>query len=445
MKMNQEHARLKQLMEETPYLNYLYSYPHKTAYRQLEKNNSLKQQWQNEDKSSLFLYFHIPFCEMRCGFCNLFTTSNPHASLVTLFLNQLEQHAAQVDVALGDCNFSNIAIGGGTPTYLSTEELTRLFGIAREQLNVNLKETPIGIETSPATVTEDRLMVLKDHYVNRISIGIESFSVKEANAMGRPQKQSDVKNALNMIQQADFETLNIDLIYGAEGQSIASWLSSVQQAIEWKASEIYLYPLYVRPLTGLGRKGQQSWDNQRLESYYAAKEVLLKAGYLQISMRMFQRPNQSPDSGEYHCQEDGMVGLGCGARSYTQNLHYSSDYAVERQGIKSIIENYTQLSSQALSQIDYGIALDADEQQRRYILLSLLQCKGMSRQTYHQQFSHDALSHYPQLKALHSENLATVNTDSITLTEKGIAYSDVIGSWFYSPAVKQKMDDYLCR
>jgi len=442
---------LATLLTGSPYLNYLYSYPHKTTYRTLEKPQSLKQLWQAENKEALFLYMHIPFCEMRCGFCNLFTTANPQQSLVSRYLDQLEQQAIQIDKALGDYNIANIAIGGGTPSYLTAVELQRLFDIAQHQLGITLATTPIGIEVSPATVTEDRLAVLVENQVNRISIGIESFSVSEAKAMGRPQKQQTVEHALTLIKQTPIDVLNIDLIYGGEGQSLTSWLESVAQAIHWQAEEIYLYPLYVRPLTGLGRKGKQHWDDQRMEAYLAAREVLNKAGYQQQSMRLFRRKtptianpiaDQITQQGEYHCQEDGMIGLGCGARSYTRALHYSFDYAVKRQGVLDIIQRYNQLDTQALSHADYGIALDLQEQKRRYTLLSLLQCTGMSRSHYKQQFGTDVLDDLPQLHQLERCSIATIDKETIRLNAQGIAYSDVIGTWLYSSAVREKMTEY---
>ncbi len=438
---------LTTLLAGSPYLNYLYSYPHKTAYRALAKPQSLKQLWQAENKAALFLYVHIPFCEMRCGFCNLFTTANPQQALVSRYLDQLEQQAIQVDKALGDYHFANIAIGGGTPSYLSATELQRVFNIAQHQLGINLASIPIGIEVSPATVTEDRLGVCVENQVNRISIGIESFSVSEANAMGRPQKEHEVERALHLIKQADIDTLNIDLIYGSEGQSLARWLESVEQAIHWQAEEIYLYPLYVRPLTGLGRKGEQHWDDQRMTAYLAARDVLGKADYQQISMRLFRRSTQpqATQQGEYHCQEDGMIGLGCGARSYTRAMHYSADYAVKRQGVLDIIQAYNQRDTHALSQADYGIVLDEEEQKRRYTLLSLLQCEGMSRRDYKQQFATDVLDDLPQLQHLEQCSVARIDNDQIRLNAQGIAYSDVIGTWLYSSSVRRKMLEYQMR
>ena len=441
---------LTTLLTGSPYLNYLYSYPHKTAYRAFEKPQSLQQLWQEENKAALFLYIHIPFCEMRCGFCNLFTTANPQQQLVKHYLDQLEQQAIQVDKALTHYQFSNIAIGGGTPSYLTATELQRLFHIAHHRLGIELATTPIGIEVSPATVTEDRLMVLQENHVNRISIGIESFVVREANAMGRPQKQQDVEHALRLIKQSNIDILNIDLIYGAEGQSLSSWLESVEQAIHWQAEEIYLYPLYVRPLTGLGRKGEQHWDDQRMAAYLAACDSLNKAGYQQLSMRLFRRnsnmmktlTSSSTPQGEYHCQEDGMIGLGCGARSYTRAMHYSFDYAVKRQGVLDIIQQYNQLDTQALAHAHYGIALDEEEQKRRYALLSLLQCEGMSRTDYKQHFSTDVFDDLPELHQLEACSIATISDDKIKLNTQGVAYSDVIGTWLYSSVVRQKMLEY---
>src|SRR5688572_12158890 len=88
------------------YQAYSYSYPHKTAYREFTQPVDLKSAWAKEKRDALFLYLHIPFCEMRCGFCNLFTTSNPEVSFEREYLNTLERQAEQVGRALGDSKFA---------------------------------------------------------------------------------------------------------------------------------------------------------------------------------------------------------------------------------------------------------------------------------------------------------------------------------------------------
>ncbi|HSJ02608.1 MAG: coproporphyrinogen III oxidase family protein, partial [Verrucomicrobium sp.] len=109
---------------------YAYAYPHKMAYQVLEPALPLKDVWSGEDLNQLFLYAHIPFCEMRCGFCNLFTTTGADDKVTTRYLDALERQVEQVHEALGNnARFARGAIGGGTPTYLDEAELERLFHI----------------------------------------------------------------------------------------------------------------------------------------------------------------------------------------------------------------------------------------------------------------------------------------------------------------------------
>src|SRR5690349_23467456 len=129
--MTQQPQRaLQALLASTPYVAYTYAYPHKTAYRRFPQPLSLVDLWAGEQRDALSLYIHVPFCEMRCGFCNLFTTVNPAQSLESGYLEALEREAVQTREALGKFRVARFALGGGTPTYLSLEELARLFEIA---------------------------------------------------------------------------------------------------------------------------------------------------------------------------------------------------------------------------------------------------------------------------------------------------------------------------
>ena len=91
--MNIVDNSLAQLLDGTPFVSYTYSYPHKTAYCRLEPPRPLNQVWKQENKNALFLYAHVPFCEMRCGFCNLFTMTHPEANLVAAYLDSLARQA----------------------------------------------------------------------------------------------------------------------------------------------------------------------------------------------------------------------------------------------------------------------------------------------------------------------------------------------------------------
>ncbi|MCP4147232.1 MAG: radical SAM protein, partial [bacterium] len=171
-------------MKENPYRSYLYSYPHKSAYRPVEPV-SLKELWKHEKRETLFLYYHIPYCRSRCAYCNLLSLSNPPRDEVSRYVETLERQAREIAGVLGKHRFSALAIGGGTPTLLSYGDLEKLFFTAGEILGANPEAIPVAVEVSPKTVPADKLNLLKQLGVTRISIGIQSFVEEEARALHR--------------------------------------------------------------------------------------------------------------------------------------------------------------------------------------------------------------------------------------------------------------------
>ena len=439
-----------------PYQGYLYAYPHKTAYRPLQPRPRLADVWSGEDRDALFLYVHVPYCEMRCGFCNLFTRVGAPDQLTTRYLDALERQSRQVHAALEASGpapgFANAAIGGGTPTFLEAAELSRLFDIVEKTMQVGLGAIPLSVEGSPSTATPDRLAVLAERGTTRLSLGVQSFDETEARAAVRPQKAADVERALAAVRESGIPILNIDLIYGIDGQTEESWLRSLDAALAWRPEELYLYPLYVRPLTGLARIGREAdaadsadtaWDSRRLALYRVGRDHLVASGYEQTSMRMFRRIDAPRIGGgdDYACQTDGMIGLGCGARSYTSSLHYSFDYAVSAHEVRGIIDDY--VTTEDFEHAEVGFRLDAEEQRRRHFLQSLLQAEGLDEATYAERFGtsprDDFSSQIVQLRE------AGFLADELRLTPEGLAWSDGIGPLLFSEPVRAAMRAYELR
>ncbi|MEV6375120.1 STM4012 family radical SAM protein [Micromonospora musae] len=434
-------------LDGSPYQQYLYAYPHKTSYRPLRPRPRLADVWRAEPREALFLYLHVPFCEMRCGFCNLFTRANAPQEQVTAYLRQLRRQAGRIADALGDdAGYARAAFGGGTPTYLTADELTELFDIATGTIGARLPGVPLSVETSPATATPDRLAVLAAYGTTRVSIGVQSFLDVEARAAGRPQRRTEVEAALGAIRDARIPVLNIDLIYGIDGQTAETWQESLAAALSWRPEELYLYPLYVRPLTGLGRRAhaRADWDAQRLALYRQAVETLGAAGYRQESMRQFRRADvPAPDGPDYCCQDDGMVGLGCGARSYTTTLHYSFDYAVSVTEVRAVLDDYLARDADDFGYAEFGFHLDGAEQRRRWLLKSLLRAEGVDADAYRARFGRPPTDDFPQLGRLVERGWAT--DDGLRLTPAGLAHSDAVGPWLTSAQVHQAMTGYVPR
>ena len=441
-----------------PYQSYVYAYPHKTAYRPLPDRPALRDIWRGEPKDALSLYLHVPFCEVRCGFCNLFTRTGAPDGLTGRYLDALDRQAAAVREALGDADpvrFATAAFGGGTPTFLTAAELHRLCDIAERRMGADLRAIPLSVEASPAPATADRLAVLAERGTTRLSLGVQSFVEEEARAAVRPQRRADVEAALGRIRDAGIPVLNIDLIYGIDGQTTATWLRSLDAALAWRPEELYLYPLYVRPLTGLARHGArtgQDWDAQRLSLYRTGRDHLLAHGYEQVSMRMFRRADAPPQGpADYACQTDGMIGLGCGARSYTSALHYSFEYAVGAREVRAIIDAY--IATGDFTRARHGRYLNEDEARRRHLLQSLLQAQGMPVAEYRARFGTDPRDDFPAELAEFAAR-GWLDTDArdraagdgagpvLRLTPEGLAYSDALGPALFSPEVRAAMAAY---
>lgn len=430
-----------------PYRSYLYSYPHKTAYRELDPPLPLGPMWERENTDTYFLYMHIPFCAARCGFCNLFTLPDRRDDTHERYVDALERQAKQWAPITSRRPYSRFAIGGGTPTLLNEVQLNRLFDIAEHVMGLDPAQASISVETSPDTVTEAKLAIMKERSVDRISMGIQSFIEAEASAIYRPQKPQEVERALEKLTRYDFPLLNLDLIYGLPGQTVESWIYSLERVLAYEPGEIFIYPLYTRENTivkpdDIRRQG----PDIRMELYIAARETLKSKGYVQYSMRRFAKEQSSSKVLlPYSCQEEGMVGLGCGARSYTSEVHYASKYGVSYKATQSIIADY--VATERYDVADYGIVLSREEQRRRFILKALLHREGLTLSDYQERFGTDVLSDYPWLSELFTEDMGRVELEEgervLRLTEEGLGYSDAIGDWLISAEIREQMEGFV--
>lgn len=420
------------------YQQYAYSYPHKLAYREFENPLTLKEVWQAENKANLFAYLHIPYCEMRCGFCNLFTIANPKQGLND-YLTALKREASTYKVQLPSIQFEEYAIGGGTPTYLNTEQLATMLSIFKNDLGVNTNEKYGNIETSPKSITADKIQLIEAYGINRISIGIQSWMEDETKQLGRPQSSSMAARAVQQLTDSDIPEVNVDLIYGINGQTPKTWQFSLERTLAYQPAEIYLYPLYTRPLTGLAKVNSQSVTDNRLSLYRQGREYLLTNGYQQVSMRCFRKLGAPLIRSNYDTTIDGMIGIGAGARSYTSTVHYSSHYAVSRKAIKSIIEAYS--NKENFTFIHYGIYLNREEQIRRFLIKSLIDGGRLNIIQFKERFN-QSIFDFDIIQSFFDENILEKQGDFIQLSVKGLEMEDWIGPALFSSQVKDRMNAF---
>jgi oxygen-independent coproporphyrinogen-3 oxidase len=176
--------------------------------------------------------------------------------------------------------------------------------------------------------------------------------------------------------------------------------------------------------------------------YRDARELLLAEGFAQVSMRMFRRVDAGQVEGPvYCCQADGMVGLGCGARSYTERVHYASAYAVGAKGVRGILERYSALTEAEHARVDWGYVLDDEDRRRRFVILSLLSDEGLDLGAYRDRFASDAVEDLAELRAVLDAKLAEHTGARIRLTPLGLERCDRIGPALRSARVVARMHE----
>ncbi len=426
----------------SPYVQYMYSYPHKTAYRPLE-GVSLQQYIHLLQGSGHGLYVHLPFCQAKCGYCNLFSVTGQSESDIDQYLEAVERQSIQYEQLLGSVQteFSELTIGGGTPLYLSERQLEQLLTVLKAHFQY-APEREFIIETAPNQTDEKKLQILKDAGVTRVSMGIQSFHDEELAALGRQHRADQARKALHLLKNAGFACVNVDFIYGIPGQTQESLLASLKEALDYEPDEIFLYPLYVKHGVGMEQQGIVPDDDAAYAQYECASAFLKRAGFCQDSMRRFVRRRPLEKRTFHECGFATSLALGCGGRSYLGRLHFCSPYAITRAECLERLSDYEHTVD--FTEITHGILLSDEECRRRYVIRHLMILPGLSVEGYQKAFHCRAEDDFPILEEWIEKGYAAFSGDGryLALTEIGLGLSDLLGPQLISSQVRAAMEEW---
>ncbi len=405
----------------------MYSYPHKTAYYSVSGQTVARAVRETREAG---LYFHIPFCRAKCGYCNLFSVANGEQTVPEKYTDAMLDHT-RAYLSHG-VNITSYTFGGGTPSLLPIADFERILTLVQKYSRAGLSTLSSAIEVSPDCPIE-KLRYLKDRF-SRVSIGIQSFDDAVLRALKRNYDAAACRAAIIRIKDAGIAYFNADLIYGVPRQSRASFLSSVETLIGFGTPEIFLYPLYIRPQTGLS--GSPATDRAMLSFYRAARDRLCGCGYRQLSMRRFSKvPRAADDTG---CGFENVLSVGVGGRSYAGSLHFCAPFETDGQKRAAAIRLYTE--SAGYYDGLYGYELDADELKRRYIIKNLFVTDGLNLADYAARFNKsDARRDFSAVGGFLADGYAYQKDGRIFLTSEGLARSDMLAPQVISETVKQAM------
>ena len=299
-------------------------------------------------------YFHIPFCRSACIYCSYEKINNPADDLMQQYIACLEWEIDRKKSLLGDNLRPDIFyIGGGTPTILPAKTMQQLLLILDNAFTLrnNLEFT---VETTPQAILaadgEDKLGLFREMGVNRINVGVQSFSNAIARLNGRNQSRDDIFSCFDRLRSVGFEKLNLDLIYGLVGQTPEIWGNDLRMAAEIAPDSITAFSLRVRPtsvLHALLERGEIQLvpEDELLAMRIMAQEFLPKNGYMEDNSDYFIK---SPEKRylyqpfQPHNINRNLIGFGPSAYSIAGdkqifNVHSTSEYLQRcRQGMDPI-------------------------------------------------------------------------------------------------------------
>jgi oxygen-independent coproporphyrinogen-3 oxidase len=321
----------------------------------------------------LGLYLHIPFCQAICHYCN-FNRGLLDEGLKARYIAALEREIAEA----GDGRHADtIFFGGGTPSLLDPAEIGLLIDACRRAYRVS-PDAEVTLETNPETVTADRLSAFRAAGVNRLSVGVQSFDDGELRRLGRVHSSRRAADAIRDARAAGCDNVSLDLMFWLPGQSPASWLTTVERAIELGPDHVSFYLLELYPNAPLkeamarGDAGRQESDDQAADMYLEGLERLDAAGYTQYEISNVARAGLTSRHNLKYWTMGSWRGFGCGAHSTVdgvrwRNVSATADYAdrLERGepvGIERRRQSSTERAEEAIfTRLRLTAGLDAAE------------------------------------------------------------------------------------
>ena len=385
----------------------------------------------------LGLYLHIPFCRKRCHFCYFRVYTDKNASEVGQYLETLarewELYRDQPAIAGRPLNF--VYFGGGTPSFLSTQQLQSLVARLTETTRWSDAEE-ITFECEPGTLTDAKLAAIRRLGVTRLSLGVENFDDRILELNGRAHRSPEIAQAFRAARALDFPQINIDLIAGMLGETEENWRACVQKTLELEPDSVTVYQMELPFNTTISKdllKGTRlfaepvvNWSTKR-RWVQEAFEALERAGY-DIGSAYTAVKDPSRTRFLYRdrlWQGADMVGLGVASFGHVNGVHMQN---------LDTWEAYSEATASGRVPLRRAYRPTAEERMIRELVLQLK--LGRIRPAYFSsKYGVDILARYrEQLASLAAEGcLASANADQVSLTRDGLLRVDVLLPRFFLP------------
>ena len=405
----------------------------------------LRNQGLGPQNRPLSIYVHIPFCESLCYYCACNKIITKHHEKAEPYLRYLAKEVELYTSSIGiGQSVSQLHLGGGTPTFLSNDELRELMSVLKRSFNF-VAGGEYSVEVDPRTVNDERLALLHELGFNRLSFGVQDFDPEVQKAVHRIQPAAQVFDLMAAARKMGFESVNVDLIYGLPKQTPESFDRTLKQVNDLRPDRIALYayahlPERFKPQRRI-LAAELPVASSKIAMLSRSLDALMNAGYVYVGMDHFALPDDAlavaKRQGRLHRNFQGystqpdcdLIGLGVSAigrmgGTYSQNA-------------KSM-EEYVDMLDNGQLPIVKGLALSRDDLIRRAWIMAIM-CQGQVQyDAFNEAWLIDAKKYFAseisQLESLQTQGLVELSDGGLQVTPMG---------WFFVRGVAMVFDKYL--
>ncbi|WP_314436367.1 radical SAM family heme chaperone HemW [uncultured Streptococcus sp.] len=365
-------------------------------------------------------YVHIPFCTQICYYCDfskVFIKNQPVDSYLEHLLEEFQSYDIQ--------KLRTLYIGGGTPTALSAPQLEVLLKGLTKNLDLSVLEE-LTIEANPGDLDADKIAVLKNSAVNRVSLGVQTFDDKMLEKIGRSHLEKDIYENIDRLKLADFDNISIDLIYALPGQTMEQVKENVAKAIGLGIPHMSLYSLILENHTvfmNRMRRGKLPLPKEELEAemfeYIIAE--LERAGFEHYEISNFSKPSFESRHNLMYWDNAEYYGIGAGASGYVDGVRYKNHGPI-RHYLSAVEEGNARITEEHLSQ---------KEQMEEEMFLGLRKKSGVSMVRFEEKFGRSFDGLYGEVvKDLVQQGLMQIEGDRVRMTKRGLFLGDTVAERF---------------
>ena len=365
-------------------------------------------------------YVHIPFCTQICYYCDfskVFIKNQP----VDSYLEHLIEEYDSYDVK----KLRTLYIGGGTPTALSAPQLAFLLEKLTDKLDLSYLEE-LTIEANPGDLDQEKIAVLKDSPVNRVSLGVQTFNDRMLKQIGRSHSEKDIYENIANLKKAGFDNISIDLIYALPKQTMEDVKTNVAKAIALDIPHMSLYSLILENHTvfmNRMRRGKLPLPKEDLEAemfeYIIAE--LEKAGFEHYEISNFSKPSFESRHNLMYWDNAEYYGIGAGASGYVDGVRYKNH---------GPIRHYLQAVEAGNARVQEEM-LTLKEKMEEEMFLGLRKKSGVSKKRFEEKFGLSFEDQYGAVVSdLTEQGLLVPDRDIVRMTKQGLFLGDTVAEKF---------------